>query len=64
MCDKQACRVSGHITDPLKQVRQAIKKIAQKNFTINPNVKQKTEKRDLFWIRVYFEFFFIACRTF
>ena len=26
MCDKQACRVSGHITDPLKQVRQAIKK--------------------------------------
>ena len=52
MCAKQACRVSGHITDPLKQVRQAIKKIAQKNFTTNPT---ETEKRDLFWVRVYFE---------
>ena len=38
MCDKQACRVSGHITDPLKQVRQAIKKIAQK-------ISQQTQRK-------------------
>ena len=30
MCAKQACRVSGHITDPLKQVRQVKNKYSNK----------------------------------